>query len=858
MTRYSRALPGRQPGLALAAAIAALTTSAPALAQEDNVNEIIVTVRQRAEAIEDVPGAVVNFASEDIQRLGLERARDFVNQTPGVSIVQTSAEVGDSQVNIRGINGARDAETNYALVIDGILMTNPSALNREYTNLESFQVFKGPQGAIYGRNAAAGAFIINTQEPGQDTSGALRLSVAEDDTKVLTGNIGGGVTDTLRLGLTGTYRDSDGYYNNDFAAFEGRDTSIVDYFESWDLSARAIWEPTDKVKVDTKFRYGEVDAASIAFNSVFHIPSLVGLLENGFGFPADVAAGANENVNGHNFKFDNNIIPTNNQESTEFSVKVDYDLGFADLTAWGLYSNIENNLSADGTSGAFGFFFQEQRCRDTTAALNAAGYQLAPPQAIGPTPEFSVFGAYTPTSCDGTQFQERNQKDYSFEVRLASKSDQRLRWLGGLYYLDLQRDVAVNTGIDLDGSVAQTIYAGPSSNNPTEALVADRFDTNVYAVFGSIAYDITDAIEASFALRYDREEREATSRVPTDAVTQYIDTCGNGGLGGDPINPGLCFGPLSPQDETFDQWQPKFSLTWDITDAITTYASVGVGFKSGGFNNQGSAATVNLFTNSALIYGDGDPGDPASWDGPFSDFAPVLISDRYDEETSTAYEIGAKGRFMDGRLRTEVALFRTDVDDMQFFEFFVGGFGLLRVVSNIDEVELQGFELSGTFAATDWLNLFAGYSYVDSEIKKNTVRPDTVGNESPYTPEWTGNVGAQVTFPMTDTLDFIGGIDASFVGDTWFHVVQENDRPTGFSAAFGIGPANYTIAQRDAYGVVNLRAGIGADSWSVSAFMTNLLDENYLEEVIPAPEFGGSFISPGTQRRFGIEANFRF
>jgi iron complex outermembrane receptor protein len=857
MKRYSRALPGQQPGLALAAAIAALTTGAPALAQEEAVNEIIVTVRQRAEAIEDVPGAVVNFGSDDIKRLGLERARDFVNQTPGVSIVQTSAEVGDSQVNIRGINGARDAETNYALVIDGILMTNPSALNREYTNLQSFQVFKGPQGAIYGRNAAAGAFIINTQEPGQEVSGAARISVAEDDTKLVTGNIGGGVTETLRVGLTGTYRDSDGYYRNAYQDSIGRNTDVVDNFESWDVSARAIWEPTDKVKVDTKLRYGEVDAASIAFNSVFHIPSLATLLgPGGFGFPADFAAFANENVNTHQFQFDNNIIPTNNQEATEFSVKVDYDLGWADLTAWGLYSNIENNLSADGTSAAFQFFATEPRCRDTTA--NLAFYPVAPPQFIGPTPEDSIYGGYTPTSCDGTQFQERNQKDYSFEVRLASKADQRLRWLGGLYYLDLQRDVAVNTGIDLDGSVAQTIYAGPSSNNPTEALVADRFDTNVYAVFGSIAYDLTDSIEASFALRYDREEREATSRVPTDAVTQYIDTCGDGGIGGDPINPGLCFGQLSDQDETFDQWQPKFSLTWDVTDAITTYASVGVGFKSGGFNNQGSAATVNLFTNTPLIYGTGDPGDPSTWNGDFSEFAPVLISDKYDEETSTAYEVGAKGRFLDGRLRTEVALFRTDVDDMQFFEFFVGGFGLLRVVSNIDEVELQGFELSGTFAATDWLNLFAGYSYVDSEIKKNTVRPDTVGNESPYTPEWTGNIGAQVTFPMTDTLDFIGSIDASFVGDTWFHVVQANDRPTGFSNAFGIGPANYEIAQRDAYGVVNLRAGIGADSWSVSAFVTNLLDENYLEEVIPAPEFGGSFISPGTQRRFGVEANFRF
>jgi iron complex outermembrane receptor protein len=776
-----------------------------------------------------VPGAVTNFSTEQIQKLGIERARDFVNQTPGVSIVQTSAEVGDSQVNIRGINGARDAETNYALVIDGILMTNPSALNREYTNLESIQIFKGPQGAIYGRNAAAGAFIINTQEPGEDWSGQLRGSVAQDDTYLITGNVGGGVTDTLKLGFTGSYRDSEGYYNNAFADFEGRDTAIVDYFEQWDIGARAIWTPTDALKVDSKFRYGEVDAASIAFNSVFHIPALAGF----------VGPFGNENVNGHNFKFDNNIIPTNNQEATEFSIKVDYDLGFADLTAWGLYSNIENNLSADGTSGAFQFFFDEPRCQSTTAELNGDGYQLAPPQFIGPTPGESLFGAYTATSCDGTQFQERNQEDYSFELRLASKSDQRLRWLGGVYFLDLQRDVAVNTGIDLDGSVAQQIYAGPGSSNPTEALVADRFDTTVYAVFGSIAYDVTDSIEAAFALRYDREERDAESRVPTDAVTQFIDTCGDGGAG-DPINPGLCDGgSLTPQDETFDQWQPKFSLTWDALDNVTAYTSVGVGFKSGGFNNQGSAATIDRAINTL--------------DGIGTTYTPVGIEDRYNEETSIAYELGVKGNFLDNRLRTEAAVFYTDVDDMQFFEFFVGGFGLLRVVSNIEEVELKGFELSASFQATDWLSLFAGYALTDSEIKKNTVRPDSVGNKSPYTPDWTGNVGAQVNFPMTEALNFVGSIDASLVGDTWFHVIQNNDRPT----LFGL-DGNYGIAERDAYGVVNVRGGIQSDNWTVSAFVTNLLDENYLEEVIPAPEFGGSFISPGTQRRVGVEATFRF
>jgi iron complex outermembrane receptor protein len=846
-TTFSRT----RAGLVLAPLSAVLLAGQPALAvEEGEVTEIIVTVRQRSESIQDVPGSVTAFSQAQIESAGIQRAEDFIAMTPGVSLVQ-AAEVADSQVNIRGINGARDGETNYALIIDGILMTNPAALNREYTNLQQIEVLKGPQGALYGRNAAAGAFIITTDKPGDEWGGRVKASLAEDDTYTVSGIYGGPVSDTLGVSVSGDYRDSDGYYNNAYFASIGGDTDVVDNFESWDVNLRAVWQPTDNLTVDSKFRYGEVDAGSITFNSVFHIPSLVGFLEGAFGFPSEIAAFANENVNGHDFQFDNNIVPFNNQDSTEFSVKVDYDLGWADVTAWGLYSDINNDLGADGTSGAFGFFFPDQQCRDTTAALNAAGYPLAPPQAIGPVPEFSLFGAYTPTACDGTQYQVRNQEDYSFEVRIASKGDQRLRWLGGLYYLNIEREVGVNTGIDRGFGIIPTLFT-TDPTNPTEQLVWDEFNTDVYAVFGQLAYDVTDTIEASLALRYDREERDVDNKVPVTATTQYINTCNPADPvpGLDPINPGLCAtGGIPSQSETFDEVEPKFSLTWDATESVTAYATAGVGFKSGGFNNQGAAATIDLFINEPLL----GPG------GPFEgEFAPVNIEDTFDEETSWSYEGGVKTQWLDDQLRAELAVYHVDVDDMQFFEFVVGGFGLLRVVSNIDEVDIDGIEFSVNFAANDWLSLYAGANFNDTEIKKNEARPDSVGNESPYTPDYTWNAGASVQYPMSADYDFVGSVDISGVGETWFHVIQKDDRPTIFSLQFPLEAANYTVAQRDAYSLVNLRAGIAGDRWSLVGFIKNALGEDYLEEVIPAPEFGGSFIHPGTERRLGVEATLKF
>jgi outer membrane receptor protein involved in Fe transport len=97
----------------------------------------------------------------------------------------------------------------------------------------------------------------------------------------------------------------------------------------------------------------------------------------------------------------------------------------------------------------------------------------------------------------------------------------------------------------------------------------------------------------------------------------------------------------------------------------------------------------------------------------------VNIEDTFDEETSWSYEAGLKSQWLDDRLRAELAVYHVDVDDMQFFEFVVGGFGLLRVVSNIDEVDIDGVEFSLNYAATDWLSLHAGANFNDTEIKKN-------------------------------------------------------------------------------------------------------------------------------------------
>ena len=817
-----------------------MVLAAPIAPAQDAIDEIIVTARQREESVRDVPGTVRVLTAEDIERSGIQRAEDFVYMTPGVSIVD-SAEVGDTQVNIRGINGARDAENSYALIVDGVLMTNPAALNREYANLSQIEILKGPQGALYGRNAAAGAIIITTEKPDGETGGYVKVSGAGDSTWLYSGAVESALAEGVNFRLQGDYRATDGFYENTYL---NRD-DIVDDYRGYNVNARLTWDQSEDTSWDFKFRRGEVSAASITFNAAFHLP----LFEQLFGVPQFF-----EDVNDHEFTFQSNIDPANEQEATEFSARLDHALSWADMRAWFLFSKIDNNLSADGTSGAFGFFNTNQHCLDSTTAAFNAGVRLPAPTYLGPDPNFpmSLLGPYTPIACDGTQYQERKQTDFSFEVRLNSTGGGPLTWLAGAYFLDIDREVGVNTGLDLGNGITTELYVPQGGDNPTEQLVHDRFSNRVLAAFGELSYEMTETTEVSLALRFDSERREVENLVPVNALSQYIDCDGPPYAGGAPINPGLCpgvnpDGRIAPKERTFSQLQPKLSLTWDVTEDWTLFGSAGVGFKSGGFNNQGAKATVDIFINGLInnvfLAALGAPPQ-----------VPVGIADDVDKETSVSLEVGVKGSLLDNRLRLEATAFNVQVDDMQFFEFLVGPFGLLRLNGNVDEVSLSGAEVGASWAVTDILDVYAGWGYVDSEIEANSVRPDTVGNKSPYTPDWTASAGARVVAPLAGNWQFAASADVSAVGETWFHVVQDQQRATLFNGV----SSDFTPTRRDSYTVLNVRVGVENDRLSAVLFAKNATEEVYLEEVIPAPEFGGTFIHPADLRRVGLELTARF
>jgi iron complex outermembrane receptor protein len=341
---------------------------------------------------------------------------------------------------------------------------------------------------------------------------------------------------------------------------------------------------------------------------------------------------------------------------------------------------------------------------------------------------------------------------------------------------------------DVEKDFRPSVFVDPTDPSPQLNILADGQDNFAWAVFGQLAYDVTDRIEASFSLRYDKDDRENTTLTPELYNTSGLD---------------LQFG--DKRDESWDAWQPKFTLRYQPNDDMTLYADVSRGFRSGGFNQTGVGEAAN------------QPG----------------VGDLFDEQISDTYEIGAKGNFWDGRASASVALYYTQFDGAYFFFFDPGT--STQNLGNIDETDYLGIEIEANAAFTDNFSGYVGFGYTDSEIQ-SAADPSWVGNQAPLVSEYTLNVGAAYRQPtgLLGGAEFVARADFSRTGETWWE------------------PANTT--SRSPINLLDLRIGFEAmDNWTLTLWGKNVFDEEYNTEFSP-----GGFIWPALPARYGLEFSKRF
>lgn len=749
--------------------IALALTSGEAVAQA-TLEEVVVTARKRSETLFESPISVRAFTESEIRATGIQTPQDFVDLTPNVTLVQTQS-TGNSFLNIRGISSARNSELAAAVIIDGVLLSNPTQLNQQLYDIQQIEVLRGPQGALYGRNAIGGAITISTKEPGDEHEGEIRVGAESAPGYSVKGFVGGPLNDdgTLKYRIAGSYMDNDGYLDNVYLGEE------ADPYKDTSLRARLDWDISETLTTDFRVSYSKLESQA-------------------FYFVLDADADDTDKP------IQNNNPGNNEREFVSASFKLDWDLGFATLTGISSYDDISEVSSGDNV-----FFLPPEDAEnywnyDFFFGCLRDGQSNPACAFLGPFP-----GTQDPY-IDLSQNQYLEVESFSQEIRLTSNNTEGLRWSVGAYAIATERYISTGGQIDrglgvfdvkkiFRPSIFTDGYSDGVVNDPSPQLgvLADEQDNFAWAVFGQLSYDITDALELAFSLRYDEDERENTTL--TEAEYNV------------PFNAAVIYGDV--RKETWDAMQPKLTLRWRPSDSWMLYADASRGFRSGGYNQSG--------VGTAVPY----PG----------------IEDIFDEQIAETYEVGAKGELNDGKLRLSAALYHTTLEGAYFFYYDAGT--NTQNLGSLTEVEYRGGELELTALLGDYFTLNAGIGLTDSEITEvptdsSGLSQAWLGNQAPLVSEVTANVGLQFDMPLGANLNLFARADYQYLGETWWE------------------PDNYS--SRSPVSLIDARLGIVAeDNWGVTLWVRNATDKEYNTEFSPNANRSLNFLWKAQPVRYGIE-----
>ena len=231
--------------------------SVQAQAEPPTLEEIVVTARKRDETFQNVPITMDAFTAQQIHAAGIESPRDFVAMVPNMTMVEVQ-NVGNSFITIRGISQARNSEPSVAVLVDGVLETNPYEFNQELNDIQQIEVLKGPQGALYGRNAIGGAIIIHTVDPSDHFEGTAKVG------------IGNGISEKAQVAVSGPidsagtlrYRASLNFYNTDGFLQNTYLDRKADPYRDYSGRLRLLWKPADEWSADLRVFRDRVDTTA--------------------------------------------------------------------------------------------------------------------------------------------------------------------------------------------------------------------------------------------------------------------------------------------------------------------------------------------------------------------------------------------------------------------------------------------------------------------------------------------------------------------------------------------------------------------------------------------------------------------
>lgn len=735
------------------AAVLTALYGAPAHADADadsdigGISEVTVTATRRVTTAQDIPLSITAVSGATLEKEGIQDIAGLAHSMAGVNFTDKGpfGGINGSTLIIRGLNSEATAgQLALASPVIPPVATyvddTPLFVNLRLQDLDHVEILRGPQGTLYGSGSLGGTirFVQNAPDPSAfDAKVEAGLSKTDHTHALnedLTGVLNLPITETFAIRLNAGWTDDAGFINQPNlyqldgsgvplssqpltpANPVGVDPAIapakwskdgVNTYQYRNVRLAALWKPNDDFKAQLSYYYQRAAAG-------------------GFPYVATQSAAYNQWISPNTQLPGTNLIPqlynspvpggadrlssaTNSLEGTNDSVNLvaleaDYDLGFATLTSSSSWARHDNATDTDLTALYTNFYFYQN--------------------FYGQNPRSFIQG-----------HDRFDDKVWSQEFRLASKSGGTFDWVAGVFYKDqktLIQEHEFYPGYDaFYANCPQTVPSDALGVNGSTCGLGEYIDTGAtsvagiplvrdqayigdfetrfkdLAVFGELTWHVTSAWSVTGGMR---------------AFKQTVDQAQQTGL--------LFDGPgFAANEELSDEfrralWKVNTAYQLDKTDLV--YATWSQGFRRGGVNALPPTEPVGYTDQNGVFH------DHYVLPAALNHLAP----DKVDN-----YEVGAKGT-LGGRFSYSVAVYDMEWHNVQ------EGVQLTPLVLpaalNIGDAQSRGVEMEFNASITRHLGAQLSYTYDQTKLKSisplfsypNTSVPaPALGSPMPGTPK---------------------------------------------------------------------------------------------------------------------------
>ncbi len=729
--------------------------NAPSSERAVTLDTVTVTAQKRTENLQEVPISIQVLGTQQLEQQQVADFDDYAKLIPSLSYGTSGGGVfsgpGFVQVYMRGVASSADvnhssSQPSVGMYLDEQPITTISgSLDIHMYDIERVEALAGPQGTLYGASSQAGTVRIITNKP--DPSGfasGYSFEVSAID--------GGGIGQI-----------AEGFVNlpiNEHAAirlvgWEKHDAGYVDNVRG----TRTF--PTSGITIDNANRADDDynDADTFGARAALRID----LNENWTVTPTVMAQ---KLVGSGSTGYDPRVgdlavthfYPESSKDRwTQAGLTVEGKIGNFDLVY--AFSHLKRDVDSESDYNDYAFWY------DTLAGYGAYFYDDSG-ALINPSQYIQAVDGY---------------RKRSHELRITSPAEQRVRFVGGLFWQQQSHDIFQRYRVD---NLAASISV-PGFEDTIWLTAQERKDRDE-AIFGEVSFDITDQLTVTGGARYFKARNSLKGFFGFGAG--FSGSTGEAACFSDEMFHGAPCVNLDKQVSESGSLG-RFNITYEIDDKRLVYATWSEGYRPGGINRRG---TLPPYTSDFL----------------------------------TNYELGWKTSWGDNRLTFNGAVFREEWKDFQFS--YLGQNGLTEI-RNAAQARIDGAEVDLNWAATYNLTISGGFAWYDAKLTADyCAQTDANGTPVPecYAPERPFD-RALAGSRLPVTAKFKGNLTGRYIWDIGEYeahvqasIFHQGDRVTDLREA-----QRELLGELDAYTLTDFTAGVKRGNWSLDFFLKNVFDE---------------------------------